>query len=858
MSFPVIKGAAYDLIHCPSLLIDYGTTQSVEREKNPESEFLRKLPEHLRSFDQVVAYAPNQTFIGNLDPAELAGLARPWHEHPVAGAERFGRYGEIMPEAEFYCLLKVVDAFDLVFLEEGFVSRMLPVLAEHPLFTEADQQKIGAGQPQAEIDSLLAEPHMAVPLKLNGQLVGCVRRAHEVDENLSAHVMLENLVVKASGTLALRTLLQQKDNAGPEAVEYIIECSEEACGDMNQRGGGNFAKSIAEMAGCVNATGSDTRGFCAAPAHALLEAAALVQSGVFRNVVVVAGGAIAKLGMNAKDHVNKGLPVLEDVIGAFAVQVAADDGVSPRIRTDVVGRHRVGSGAAPQAVMQAIVTEPLDRVGWKVTDIDKYSPEMQNPDITEPAGAGDVPKANLKMIAALGVKRGEVARDQIENFVLEHGVPGFAPTQGHIPSGVPLIGFARDAILEGKMNRVMIIGKGSLFLGRMTNLFDGVSFVLDKNPGRSTAAEVRELTRTRVGVTIFDSEHGPAEVVRGAQIAQRNRQDLEIVLIGDYECELPSIPASNSLQAHQAMEQALTDGKLDAVVTMHYPFPVGVTTIGRVITPARGREMLLASTTGTSSQAGRAAGMVYNAIYGQAVAKALGITSPSLGLLNLDNAPQAERVLRQMVDRGYDLRFASSLRADGGALMRGNDLLAGVCDIMVTDTLTGNVLMKLFSAFNTGGDYEAVGYGYGPSAGEGYRRIINIVSRASGAPVIANALEFAGDMAKGGLPDLVAAEIAAAKRAGLEELLAAVAAGPKGGSTQTGSGGADIPAAPPVKVTDEELHGVDILALEDAVHELWRNGIYAASGMGCTGPVVMIAAEDHDRAVEVLKKANYL
>ena len=30
----------------------------------------------------------------------------------------------------------------------------------------------------------------------------------------------------------------------------------------------------------------------------------------------------------------------------------------------------------------------------------------------------------------------------------------------------------------------MIIGKGSLFLGRMTNLFDGVSFVVQANDGK--------------------------------------------------------------------------------------------------------------------------------------------------------------------------------------------------------------------------------------------------------------------------------------------------------------------------------------------------------------------------------------
>ena len=31
------------------------------------------------------------------------------------------------------------------------------------------------------------------------------------------------------------------------------------------------------------------------------------------------------------------------------------------------------------------------------------------------------------------------------------------------------------------MKNAMIIGKGSLFLGRMTNLFDGVSFVIQAN-----------------------------------------------------------------------------------------------------------------------------------------------------------------------------------------------------------------------------------------------------------------------------------------------------------------------------------------------------------------------------------------
>ena len=81
------------------------------------------------------------------------------------------------------------------------------------------------------------------------------------------------------------------------------------------------------------------------------------------------------------------------------------------------------------------------------------------------------------------MKRGEISREELPQFVTQHGVTGFAPTQGHIPSGVPLLGYIRDNILAEKMQRAMIIGKGSLFLGRMTDLFDGISFIIESNSG---------------------------------------------------------------------------------------------------------------------------------------------------------------------------------------------------------------------------------------------------------------------------------------------------------------------------------------------------------------------------------------
>lgn len=62
-----------------------------------------------------------------------------------------------------------------------------------------------------------------------------------VDVNLGAHVMFENLVVKASGVLAFKHLIA-KNNIDVSSIDYVIECSEEACGDMNQRGGGNLPR----------------------------------------------------------------------------------------------------------------------------------------------------------------------------------------------------------------------------------------------------------------------------------------------------------------------------------------------------------------------------------------------------------------------------------------------------------------------------------------------------------------------------------------------------------------------------------------------------------------------------------------
>ena len=359
--------------------------------------------------------------------------------------------------------------------------------------------------------------------------------------------------------------------------------------------------------------------------------------------------------------------------------------------------------------------------------------------------------------------------------------------------------------------------------------------------------------KVKVGLMASGSELGAEELVKGARIAVAQHGNVVPVMIG------PKVSGYENLEwiettdcdadIAKTLEAALSDGRIQGAVALHFPFPLGVTTIGRVLTPGRGKDMIIASTTGTSAiQRGEA--MLRNAVYGIAVAKAMGNESPSLGILNVDAAQPVFRALQRMRERGYNVNFGASVRKDGGAVLRGNDILAGAVDVCVTDTLTGNVLMKMFSSFTSGGSYETVGWGYGPSCGEGWGHIVSIISRASGAPVIANALVYTAKVISGKLCEKVAAEITAAKKAGLEQEIIALT--PKAVSAE------EEVKAPPAEPTDEEIHGIDVLEIENAVKCLWKSGIYAESAMGCTGPVVKLPKKHEDKAIELLKQNGYL
>lgn len=474
---PVIRGVRFFLAHTPGL-VRYGSKPV--RDIVRDSAVLDTLQQHLRSYDAAMAYPPNRAFLGHLHPDALATLPSPWFT-ATTPAERWGPHGEIMPEEEFYGLLKICDAFELVRLTAGFTEEIRPALAAHPFCTAADLSRLGNGFADTDISAQLQRDPHALPLYLrDGRRIGCILAAHEEDASLMADVLLENLACKASAVMAMRTLLAQ-EHIDPATIPYVLNSGEEAVGDRYQRGGGNLAKAIAEMSDCRLATGVDIKGFCCGPVHALTIAGALVSSRVFSHVAVVGGCALSKLGMKYRGHVQHAQPILEDVLASVAILVGPDDGVSPRLRLDSLGRHTVAAGSSQKAIFEHLVSQPLDRLGLRFADVDKYATELHNPEVTEPAGSGNVPLLNYRVIGSLAALRKEITPAQLPAFVATHGMPGFSPTQGHIASAIPFLGHAVDGLRQGCMQRVMFLAKGSLFLGRMTQMADGMSFLLERN-----------------------------------------------------------------------------------------------------------------------------------------------------------------------------------------------------------------------------------------------------------------------------------------------------------------------------------------------------------------------------------------
>ena len=144
---PVIQGVRYFLAHTPGL-VQHGSKPSRDLMLDPG--LATDLASHLRSFSEAAAYLPNRAFLGGIYPDELLKTPRPWHR--LNGeSPRWNPHGEIMPEEEFYGLLKIGDFFDLVWLDEDFIKDISVTFADHPLISEDDLEKLGQGHPHSKI-----------------------------------------------------------------------------------------------------------------------------------------------------------------------------------------------------------------------------------------------------------------------------------------------------------------------------------------------------------------------------------------------------------------------------------------------------------------------------------------------------------------------------------------------------------------------------------------------------------------------------------------------------------------------------------------------------------------------------------
>ena len=123
---PVLRGVRYFLAHGPGM-VQHGSKPSRDLLADPG--LSAALASHLRPYEEAAAYLPNRAFLGDIYPPDLSQHPRPWFSIKTSGEtsdqgndSRWRPHGELMPEEEFYGLIKMCDVFDLVWLAEDFAK----------------------------------------------------------------------------------------------------------------------------------------------------------------------------------------------------------------------------------------------------------------------------------------------------------------------------------------------------------------------------------------------------------------------------------------------------------------------------------------------------------------------------------------------------------------------------------------------------------------------------------------------------------------------------------------------------------------------------------------------------------------
>ncbi len=237
----------------------------------------------------------------------------------------------------------------------------------------------------------------------------------------------------------------------------------------------------------------------------------------------------------------------------------------------------------------------------------------------------------------------------------------------------------------------------------------------------------------RLAVDAMGGDHGPAEVVLGSLDHARAHPEDTVLLVGDpariaaIERDLPSnvevVPASQVIEMHEHPALALRekkdssitvacdlvrDGRADAVMTAGHTgaaMAAAVLRIGRlpgVDRPALAVQMVRAGKPfvlldiGANPDSSPENLLQYARMGAIFAERVVGIPSPRVALLSIgEEKGKGDARIQQATE----LLDASGLRFVGN--VEGKDLVADHADVVVTDAVTGNVVIKFYEGLST-------------------------------------------------------------------------------------------------------------------------------------------------------------
>src|SRR5213593_1705965 len=135
----VITAAASVLAHAPGL-VRYGSKPVRDLARDPT--LIDTIVKHLRRYEDALAYAPNQAYLGTIEPDDLRAMPRPWFGTRVTGARALGPFGDFIAESELLGLLKRCDRARLVQLDEETLGRATQQLSERGIASGAEMSAL--------------------------------------------------------------------------------------------------------------------------------------------------------------------------------------------------------------------------------------------------------------------------------------------------------------------------------------------------------------------------------------------------------------------------------------------------------------------------------------------------------------------------------------------------------------------------------------------------------------------------------------------------------------------------------------------------------------------------------------------